>query len=310
MPFARLVATVTSHFGGGRTLPEQPLPQPSKRANRHRDRAMALRLAGALLPLVLNAADPVLAQQAMTLNGPPVQVQPYVSEPGVPLITVNPGTPNPFAGADGDGAGTGTGTGTGDEGTSGGTVGDSTALSTMMGTDWGSTAIANAQSVGVNPSALAATCVLESGCQNLSTSGAQGVFQMYPTAFNEGLQTALAANPALASQIVQGSAGMNDPTTEAIAASGYLMQAAQSLQSAGISDPSVLQARGYYNFGPAYGAQLAAAPDSQPIATVLSGMSQSALTANGIGAGETVGQWRASVSTKIGNAAGQSVLST
>ena len=243
---------------------------------------MALLVAGALLPLVLNAADPALAQQAMTLNGPPVQVQPYVSEPGVPLITINPGTPNPFAGADGNGTGTGTGTGTGDGGTSGGTVADSTALSTMMGTDWGSTAIANAQSVGVNPSALAATCVLESGCQNVSTSGAQGVFQMYPAAFSEGLQTALAANPALASQIVQGSAGMNDPTTEAIAASGYLMQAAQSLESAGISDPSVLQVRGYYNFGPAYGAQLAAAADGQPIATVLSGMSQSALAANGI----------------------------
>ena len=306
MPFARPVTTVAFHFGGGQTLPEQPLPQPSKRANRHPDRAVALLAAGALLPLVLNAPDPVQAQQAMTLQGPPVQVQPYVSEPGVPLITINPGTPNPFTGADGNG----TGTGTGDGGTGGGVVADSTPLSTMMGTNWGSTAIANAQSVGVNPSALAATCVLESGCQNVSTSGAQGVFQMYPAAFNEGLQTALAANPALASQIVQGSTGMNDPTTEAIAASGYLMQAAQSLQSAGISSPSVLQVRGYYNFGPAYGAQLAAAPDSQAIATVLSGMSQSALTANGIAAGETVGQWRASVSAKIGNAASQSVLST
>ena len=290
-------------------MPEQPLPHPSTRANRHRERALALLASGALVPLVLNTGDPALAQQAMTLNGPPVQVQPYVSEPGVPLITINPGTPNPFAGADGNGTGAGTGTGSGNEAT-GGTVGDSAALSTMMGTDWGSTAIANAQSVGVNPSALAATCVLESGCQNVNTSGAQGVFQMFPAAFNDALQTALGANRALASQIVQGSAGMNDPTTEAIAASGYLMQAAQGLESAGISDPSVLQVRGYYNFGPAYGAQLVAAPDSQPIATVLSGMSASALTANGITAGETVGQWRSSVSTRIGNAAGQSVLST
>jgi hypothetical protein len=289
-------------------LPEQPLPHPSKRANHHRDRAVALLLAGALLPLVLNATDPVLAQQAMTLNGPPVQVQPYVSEPGVPLITVSPGTPNPFAGADGDGTATGTGTGAGDGGTSGGTVGDSTALSTMMGTDWGSTAIANAQSVGVNPSALAATCVLESGCQNVSTSGAQGVFQMYPAAFNEGLQTALAANPALASQIVQGSAGMNDPTTEAIAASGYLMQAAQSLQSAGISDPSVLQARGYYNFGPSNGIALASADANQTMAAAMPNVSAATLAANGISAGETVAQWQASVATKIGTAANQSVL--
>jgi len=269
---------------------------------------VALLVAGALLPLVLNAADPVLAQQAMTLNGPPVQVQPYVSEPGVPLITINPGTPNPFAGVDGNGTGTGTGTGTGAGGTSGGTVADSTALSTMMGTDWGSAAIANSQSVGVNPSALAATCVLESGCQNVSTSGAQGVFQMYPAAFNEGLQTALAANPALASQIVQGSAGMNDPTTEAIAASGYLMQAAQSLQSAGISDPSVLQARGYYNFGPTNGIALATADPNQTMAAAMPNVSAATLAANGISAGETVAQWQAGVAAKIGNAANQSVL--
>jgi hypothetical protein len=289
-------------------LVEQPLPRPSKRASRHRDRAVALLVAGALLPLVLNAADPVLAQQAMTLNGPPVQVQPYVSEPGVPLITINPGTPNPFAGVDGNGTGTGTGTGTGAGGTSGGTVADSTALSTMMGADWGSAAIANSQSVGVNPSALAATCVLESGCQNVSTSGAQGVFQMYPAAFNEGLQTALAANPALASQIVQGSAGMNDPTTEAIAASGYLMQAAQSLQSAGISDPSVLQARGYYNFGPTNGIALATADPNQTMAAAMPNVSAATLAANGISAGETVAQWQAGVAAKIGNAANQSVL--
>jgi hypothetical protein len=269
---------------------------------------VALLVAGALLPLVLNAADPVLAQQAMTLNGPPVQVQPYVSEPGVPLITINPGTPNPFAGADGNGAGTGTGTGIGEGGTSGGTAADGAALSTMMGTDWGSAAIANAQSVGVNPSALAATCVLESGCQNVSTSGAQGVFQMYPAAFSEGLQTALAANPSLASQIVQGSAGMNDPTTEAIAASGYLMQAAQSLQSAGISDPTVLQVRGYYNFGPSNGIALATADPNQTMAAAMPNVSAATLAANGISAGETVAQWRAAVAAKIGNAANQSVL--
>lgn len=30
-------------------------------------------------------------QVSQTLNGPPVQVQPYVPEPGVPLFTINPG---------------------------------------------------------------------------------------------------------------------------------------------------------------------------------------------------------------------------
>ena len=106
MPFARPVTTVASHFGGGQTLPEQPLPQPSKRANRHPDRAVALLAAGALLPLVLNARRPRAGAASDDAEGPPVQVQPYVSEPGVPLITINPGTPNPFTGADGNGTGT------------------------------------------------------------------------------------------------------------------------------------------------------------------------------------------------------------
>ena len=50
--------------------------------------------------LVLAAAVPAsaVAQTPSTLSGPPVQVQPYAPEPGVPLITVDPGTPNPFAG--------------------------------------------------------------------------------------------------------------------------------------------------------------------------------------------------------------------
>jgi hypothetical protein len=129
---------------------------------------------------------------------------------------------------------------------------------------------------------------------------------MFPAAFQEGLQTALAANPALASQIVQGSAGMNDPTTEAIAASGYLMQANQTLQNAGISNPTVLDARACYQFGPTYGPQVAQA---SPTMTMASLLPSSWLANNGISATETVSQWQTSVQNKIGNAAGQSVLS-
>jgi hypothetical protein len=137
-------------------------------------------------------------QVPQTLNGPPVQVQPYVPEPGVPLFTINPGTVNSFLDADSVGVGNGTaagngsgGYGTGPDGaaaddatggdySSGGSgIGNSTALGTMLGTSWGNTAVGNAQALGVNPSALAATCVLESGCQNVGGSGTiSGVFQM------------------------------------------------------------------------------------------------------------------------------------
>ena len=260
--------------------------------------ALAFISAGVSGGIMLAAWDGASAQQAATLSGPPQQVIPYASEPGVPAITITPGALNPFP-TDG----------TGGTGGTGGNTGGSTALNTMENTNWGLQAIQNAQSLGVNPSALAATCVLESGCQNVSGgSGAQGVFQMYPAAYQEGLAAALAANPSLASQIVSGSAGMNDPTTEAIAASGYLMQADQALQSAGISNPTVLDARAYYNFGPTNGLQLAQADPSETVAQAMPNVSQATLARNGISAGETVGQWQASVSSKIGGAANQSVF--
>jgi hypothetical protein len=179
----------------------------------------------------------------------------------------------------------------------------------MLIQPWGIAAVAIAQSLGVNPSALAATCVIESGCQNITGSGSvAGAFQMTASTYTAMINAALAQNPSLASQIVPGLAGQMDPATESIAASEYLLQAAQALQNAGISNPTVLQARGYYNFGPQSGVFLAQAPDSASIADVLNGYSAATLAKNGITPGETVGEWRASVSSKIGNAAGQSIV--
>ncbi len=257
----------------------------------------------------LQLARPAFAQVTSVLRGgPPVQVLPYVSEPGVPWITITPGTPNPFGGADGGGGdGTG-GDGTGLGGGGGGDTGGPDPINTLIGTSWGSSAICDAQSLGLNPSALAATCVLESGCtQPAPGSGAQGIFQMFPAAFQDGLKTALAANPALASQ-VNTALGPNDPTTAAIAASGYLMQATQSLEASGISSPTVLDARSYYQFGPTYGSGVATAQDNVPLSQVLAGAPSNVFTRNAIMPGETVGQWRASVVAKIGNAANQPVL--
>jgi hypothetical protein len=234
----------------------------------------------------------------VTLNGPPIQVTPYVSEPGVPSVTITPGTANSLAG-DGDPSGTDTGTG----GTS---AGSSDALNTLLAQPWGAEAVSEAEAVGVNPSALAATCVAESGCTNAGTNGtATGAFQMQPAAFQDGLQTALAADPSLASQIVQGSAGESDPATEAIAAAGYLMQANTALTTAGVTDPSVLDARGYYNFGPNAGVQIAQAPGTALMSDYISPV---AMQGNNISANETVAQWQASVSSVMGNAASQPLM--
>jgi hypothetical protein len=251
--------------------------------------------------------DVAAGQTPQTLNGPPVQVQPYVSEPGVPTITINTGSPNPFAGvAD---TGTGTGAAIGGTGSSGDNVGHSDALNTMLGTSFGTAAVNAANTIGVNPSALAATCVLESGCQNVGGPGTvAGAFQMTASTYTSMINAAVAQDPSLANQIVPGLAGQMDPATESIAASEYLLQGAQYLQAGGISDPTVLDVRGYYNFGPQGGMNIATAADTETMASALSMYTPAQLQANGITAGETVGQWRSSVATTIGNAASQSVL--
>jgi len=259
-------------------------------------RTVRLVLGGVATGLSLALVDVAVAQQAQSLSGPPVQVIPYASEPGVPMITINPGTPNPFP--------TGGGNGTG-----GGNTGDSTALSTLLAQNWGTTAIDNATTLGVNPSALAATCVIESGCQNVGGTGTvAGAFQMTASTYTAMINAALAQNPSLANTIVPGLAGQMDPATESIAASEYLLQGAEYLQNQGISNPTVLDVRGYYNFGPQGGAQIASASPDQTMASVLTGYSAATLARNGITPGETVAQWQASVSSKIGNAASQSVL--
>ena len=255
----------------------------------------------ALIAVAMAAGSsmPAWAQVSQTISGPPIQVTPFVAEPGVPLVTINPGTVGPVQ--DGSGSSSGTGS-SGTSSTSG-----SDALNTLLGQSWGVTAVNEAEALGVNPSAVAATCVLESGCTNAGINGtATGAFQMQPAAFQDGLATALAANPSLASQIVQGSAGMSDPATEAIAASGYLMQANTALTNAGDSNPTVLDARGYYEFGPTAGGNLAMAPSTALMSAYIS---PAAMSGNNISATETVGQWQAAVSSRIGNAASQSLLS-
>jgi len=183
---------------------------------------------------------------------------------------------------------------------------DSTALGTMLATSWGQTAADNATALGVNPTALAATCVLESNCQaNPGGTGTiSGAFQMTNGTFAQTVQEVSASNPALASQILS----KNDPASQSIAASQYLLDGANSLISAGIMKPTALDVRGFYQFGPANGAYLAGAPDNQLMVATLTGLSSATLAANNITSNTTVGQWRATVVNKIGSAASQPVL--
>lgn len=256
----------------------------------------------AVLGFALCCAPPAHADpEPVTINGMPQQVLPQVPEIGLGNYTP------PEVGSITIGSGSGGSSGSTGGGTTGGT--DSSALTTMDDQSWGQQASSNAEAVGVNPSAVAATCVIESQCQNVQGSGTvAGAFQMTASTFNASIAEALAENPSLAEDIVPGTAGQMDPATESIAAAQYLKDAAYQLQNAGVSNPTVLDTRAVYNFGPQSGALLATANDDADIADVMPQVSAKTLAANGITAGETVGEWRASVSSKIGNAASQTVL--
>ena len=237
----------------------------------------------------------------VTMNGVPEQVIPAVPEVGLGDFTMPTGTTS--IGSDSSS----TGTGSGD--TSTGVDLSGTSYDTMMAQSWGALAASNAQTVGINPVALAATCVVESGCQNVQGSGSiTGAFQMMNTTYTAAMAAALADHPELASSATSGLAGQNDPATQSVAAAEYLKQAAQSLQAAGVSNPTVLDVRGSYNFGPTNGNALAQAQGSALMSSVLQNLSSSTLAANGISSTTTVQQWRDSVSAKVGSAANQSVL--
>lgn len=184
---------------------------------------------------------------------------------------------------------------------------DGTTLARMTAQPWGQQAADNASALGVNPVALAATCSLESNCRaNPGGTGTiSGAFQMSNGTYAQTVNEVRASNPDLAASITT----KNDPASQSIAAAQYLKDGAQALQAAGIANPSVLDVRGFYNYGPGNGATLANASGNQLMASTLTGLSAATLRANGITDSMTVGQWRAGIVNKIGeNAASQPVL--
>src|SRR5271168_1193880 len=250
-------------------------------------------------------ADP----QVVLPNGLPVQVKPTYSEPGLPVFSFPTGGGSLLGGSTGS---VDTGAGGGDASAGGGSSGGSgDAYNTMMGQSWGSAAANAAGAMGVSATALAATCVMESNCQNVGASGggtASGAFQMINSTYTADINGALANDPAISGSIVSGLAGQMDPTTEAYAASYELRTDALALQSDGVADPTVLQTRAMYQFGAGAGPGVASAPDSTNIEQ-LTGLSAASLAANGLTTSSTVGQWRQTIINKLGSAtANQTVL--
>ena len=198
-----------------------------------------------------------------------------------------------------------TGVDNGDGSTSAGagsSSGSGDAYNTMLSQSWGSAAANAAGAMGVSATALAATCVMESNCQNVGASGggsASGAFQMINFTGTADINGALAYDPSISGSVVSGLAGQMDPTTEAYAASYELRTDALALQSDGITSPTVLQTRAVYQFGGGVGPDVAAANDFDNLVQI-TGLSAASLAANGLTASSTVGQWRQTIINKLG----------
>src|SRR5271166_4709284 len=137
-------------------------------------------------------------------NGLPIQVHPTFSEPGLPAFSFPAGGSSSVGGSSSSGGDSGSGS-------SGTTGGSGDAYNLMMAQDWGSQAASAAAAMGVSATALAATCEMESNCQNVgsttSVSNASGAFQMINSTYTADINGALAYDPGIASSIVSGLAG-------------------------------------------------------------------------------------------------------
>jgi hypothetical protein len=258
-----------------------------------------------VLAIGFGAITAVHADPAIVLpTGLPVQVHPTFPEPGLPAFSFPDGSSSSGGGSSSGSGGTGDG--------SSGSGGSGDAYAAMMAQDWGSQAADAAAAMGVSATALAATCVMESNCQNVgssSGSSAAGAFQMINSTYTADINAAVAYDPNIAGSIVSGLAGQMDPATEAYAAAYEMRTNALLLQNQqNMSDPTVLDVRAVYQFGAGAGPGVASAPDSANIGQI-TGLSAASLAANGLTTSSTVGDWRATIISKLGSAtANQSVL--
>ena len=163
----------------------------------------------------------------------------------------------------------------------------------------------------MSATALAATCAMESNCQNVGASGggsASGAFQMINSTYTADINGAVAYDPAFQEASCRVLLGR---WTRRRRLMRRRMSCGRRVIFAGttrISDPTVLQARAVYQFGGNVGLDVAAAKDSDNIAQI-TGLSAASLAANGLTTSSTVGQWRQTIINKLGSeTANQSVL--
>lgn len=221
--------------------------------------------------------------------GPPPQIIPSAPEVGVVILQV-PGTNAAVA----NGAGPGM--------TGAAPLGDAgSALDQLMATPFGSSAASDAAAAGINVDALAAIGKAESNFQNVGTangtSSAAGPWQLTSGTFMQYSN---------ANGLGYTAADMTNPADNAQVASYVISSYANTVSQATQAPATVLQTYGAYVFGPSAGANIATAQASTPLSQFVS----SQALANNNMAGWTVGQFRSTMSTRLGAGANETVVSS
>ena len=172
-----------------------------------------------------------------------------------------------------------------------------------MTSNLGDGTLAEAAKFGVTAEATAAVCMAESGCRPIAQHGA-GSTAAGP--FGYTTRTFQANAPAAGYDPV---ADRVSPAAQAGVTASDLSRYARTLQGAGITTPTALDAYGFHMFGPAEGVALAAASPDTRLGDALQYTSDATLAANRLSPNTTVGQWRQSVAGRMGGAANAPILS-
>jgi hypothetical protein len=176
---------------------------------------------------------------------------------------------------------------------------DTPQLQTLMAQSYGGTAVNTSEQLGINPASVAAIAQVESGFRNVGTANGSTT-ATGPWQFTAGTFNAVSQN----NNLGFAPSSLTDPNAQAAAAPYYLQQIASTVGAATGQPVTTLQAYEGWVFGPDAGAQIATASSNVPLSALVGGQS---LANNGM-SNWTVGDFRTAMTSRLGPAANQTVL--
>lgn len=255
-------------------------------------RRPTFRMLGMAIVCTASASPSALAQSIGPVVSQPAMVVPVYPELGTGVVV--PAPQSPYQTPQGQGAG--------DPGTGGsiGAGGSSSAMALYEQAGYATEGEAIASQLGLNADALAGIAYAESHDTNVpdanGSTSAYGVYQITQPTWNS-----------IVSEygLPYTAADMTNPADQSVVAGYILENYSQSVQSATVSPPTVIQSYGAWVFGSGPGSAIAVAPPNTPLSQYVS---PQALANNGM-QGWTVGEFQQNMAQRLGGTANEPVFS-